>query len=186
MIRGETDGEDFFNTLSSNKASKPKPKKQEIKKRRKKRGKKDESSNEHLMAGSKIIEKVFVRPNEVDKDVKAALITGNYRLAIDLSLKAGNVADALVFAYYGQDKSLWDIASKSYFDQHSQQFIANTFKYISANDYNHLVQNSVKFIFLFFEELGIMQKRLCFPVWFLYFVGFEELEGDIGDFVDIY
>ena len=120
--------------------------------------KKDESSRDEP-ARNKIvetIEKRFAIPTETDNQVRNAIITGNYRLAIDLSLNAGNIADALVFAYYGKqtDDNLWQIASDAYFQHHSQQFITNTFKYIAQNDYNQLV-NTCKHRIIWKELLHV-------------------------------
>ncbi len=85
-------------------------------------GKKDES-NDRNIAKNEQIDKRFIEPGKGDIDVKNAIISGNYELAVDLALKGGNIADALVFAYYSKDDALCDIVKNTYFKQHSQQFI---------------------------------------------------------------
>ena len=80
--------------------------------------------------------------SELDRNVKNALITKDYRSAMNLSLNAGNIADALVFAYYG-GSDLWEYAKKAYFTQHRQEFVANTFKYIANVNFGELVEKSV-------------------------------------------
>ena len=138
----DSDDEDFFNSLSQ-KPEIIKPVEPTITKIEEK---KDESSRDEPARNKTVetIENRFAIPTETDNQVRNAIITGNYRLAIDLSLNAGNIADALVFAYYGKqtDDNLWQIASDAYPQHHSQQFITNTFKYIAQNDYNQLVNTS--------------------------------------------
>ena len=85
----------------------------------------------------------FDEESELDRGVKNALITSDFRSAMNLSLNAGNIADALVFAYYG-GSDLWEYAKKAYFTQHRQEFVATTFKFIANKTFDEMVVQSVE------------------------------------------
>lgn len=153
----EDDSDDFFDNYSGDEVpsvatphsvSKP----QEIKDQKEESAEQEVKRNDVINQKPKVnsprsateVKERFVIPSKSDKQVRDAIITGNYRLAIELSLKAGKTADALVFAHYGQEDDLWGIVAKAYFAEHQQQFIANTFCYIARSDYQALVQQSVE------------------------------------------
>eukprot|EP01084_Bolivina_argentea_P154154 268760_1 len=107
----DTDDDDFFNNLSSKPVIVSKEPATEAE-TEKKTTTEAVVSSKPSKAKAKSVAKRFEMPSRTDNDVREAIITGNYALAIELSLNAGNIADALVFAYYSKNSDLWQDVTK--------------------------------------------------------------------------
>jgi len=84
---------------------------------------------------------VGVDMGDVNPKVRHALVTKNFELAVELSLQAGRIAEALVFAQHGGPE-LWEDTCSKFLSHHQDGFISNLFEPVTKKDFGSMVDKS--------------------------------------------